>query len=392
MQSPTGVLLVLALVLAALNLRPGITSLAPLIERIAADLDLSRASISLTTVLPVMFMGLLAPLAPRLALRFGLERTLLGCLLLLTLSLAMRLVGSSSVVLIGSAALVGVGIAVAGPLMSGFIKRYFMQRFGAAIGWFSLSMAIGGAAGVVATQPLMQAFQGHWSFALAFWALPALLAVLVWQRLPNRIEEQGSELTAGLPWNQPRAWLITAFFALQSGLFYALSTWLVARYGEAGLGALHSNGLLSLLMLAGLPCAFAVPWLAHRYVSRPLLLAGCSGLALLSLIMIAQWPTVLPAVWAVLLGVALSGSFALALILPMYEVSTPLDVSRWTAMMLSVGYMLACLTPLLVGLLRDLSGSYRLPFLVLAAMAAAMLLVTFGLRQRRLMPSLRPVC
>lgn len=382
MRAPTGFLLGSALVLAAVNLRPGITSLAPLIERIAHELALSRASVSLTTVLPVMFMGLLAPLAPRLAQRFGLERTLLGCLLLITLSLSLRVAGASSVVLIGSAALVGVGIAVAGPLMSGFIKRYFMQRFGAAIGWFSLSMAIGGAAGVVFTQPLTHVFQDKWPLALAFWAVPALLAVLVWKRLPNQVEEQGSGLPGGLPWNQPRAWLITAFFALQSGLFYALSTWLVARYGEAGLGAMHSNGLLSLFMLAGLPCAFLVPWLAHRYVSRPLLLGSCSLVALLSLTMIAQLPAFLPEVWAALLGIALSGSFALALILPMYEVNTPLDVSRWTAMMLSVGYTLACLMPLLVGLLRDLSGSYRLPFTVMAGMAAAMLLVTLALRRR----------
>ena len=72
MRSPSRLLLLLALVVAALNLRPGITSLAPLIERIATELALSRASISLTTVLPVMFMGLLAPLAPRLAQRVGL--------------------------------------------------------------------------------------------------------------------------------------------------------------------------------------------------------------------------------------------------------------------------------------------------------------------------------
>ena len=382
MRVPTGFLLGVALVLAAFNLRPGITSLAPLIERIAMELQLSRAGVSLTTVLPVMFMGLLAPLAPRLALRFGLERTLLGCLLLVAVSLLLRVAGTSSSVLIGSAALVGIGIAVAGPLMSGFIKRYFQQRFGSAIGWFSLSMALGGAAGVVFTQPLSHLMQDRWPLVLAFWALPALLAVLVWRRLPNRREEQAGSLTGGLPWNKPRAWLITAFFALQSGLFYALSTWLVARYGEAGLGALHGSGLLSLFMLAGLPCAFVVPWLAHRYVSRPLLLAGCSLLALLSLTMIALFPTVLPEVWAALLGIALSGSFALALILPMYEVNTPLDVSRWTAMMLSVGYLLACLMPLLVGLLRDLSGSYRLPFTVMACMAAGMLLVTLALRRR----------
>jgi len=382
MRSPSRLLLLLALVVAALNLRPGITSLAPLIERIASELALSRASISLTTVLPVMFMGLLAPLAPRLAQRVGLERTLLGCLLLIALALSLRLAATSSLVLIGSAALVGIGIAVAGPLMSGFIKRHFAQGLGAAIGWFSLSMSMGGAAGVVLTQPLTHGFADRWPLALAFWALPALLAALLWLRLPNRSEPPGLVPTGGLPWTVPRAWLITAFFALQSGLFYALSTWLVARYGEAGLGAMRSNGLLSLFMLAGMPCSFLVPWLAHRGVSRPLLLGGCSTLALLCLSLIALAPAFQPELTAALLGIALSSSFALALILPMYEVNSPLEVSRWTAMMLSVGYTLACVMPLLVGLLRDLSGSYRLPFTVLALMAAVMLLVTLALRRR----------
>jgi CP family cyanate transporter-like MFS transporter len=382
MRVPARPLLFLALLVAAFNLRPGITSVAPLIERMAEELALSRAGISLTTVLPVLFMGLLAPLAPRLALRFGLERVLLGCLVLLVLALLLRVAGASSLVLIGSAGLVGIGVAVAGPLMSGFIKRYFLQSFGAALGWFSLSMSVGGASGVVFTQPLTDLFAGRWTLALAFWALPALIAVLVWWRLPNQRKEQGSVPAGGLPWGVSRAWLITGFFALQSGLFYTLSTWLVARYGEAGLTAMRSNGLLSLFMLAGMPCAFAVPWLAHRYVSRPLLLGLCSTLALLSLGMIALAPTLWPELWAVTLGVALSSSFALALILPMYEVQTPIEVSRWTAMMLSVGYCLACLMPLLVGLLRDLSGSYRAPFLVLTLMAAAMLLLTLALRKR----------
>src|SRR5690606_32133588 len=145
---------------------------------------------------------------------------------------------------------------------------------------------------------------------------------------------------------------------------------------------LHSNALLSLFMLAGMPCAFLLPWLAHRYVTRPLPLGTCSRLALLPLAIIPPAPTLAPRLWAGLLGVALSGALALALIRPMYEANSPIEVSRWTAMMLSVGYCLACLMPLLVGLLRDLSGGYRLPFTVMTLMAAAMLLLTLALRKR----------
>ncbi len=184
--------------LAAVNLRPGITSFAPLIERIATDLQLSRGLISLTTALPVLLMGLLAPLAPRLAVRLGLERAITCCLALIGLALSLRLFGLEAWVLIGSAGLLGAGVAVAGPLLSGFIKRHFSQRMGPMGAWYSLSMTIGGTAGVVLTAPLNDWLGGRWHWALAFWMVPAVLAVAVWTRVPSQPEAAGQQ-RAGQP-------------------------------------------------------------------------------------------------------------------------------------------------------------------------------------------------
>nr|WP_298136970.1 MFS transporter [uncultured Pseudomonas sp.] len=378
---PRAVLL-LALVLAAINLRPGITSLAPLIERIAEELSMSRTLISLTTALPVLCMGLLAPVAPRLALRFGLERTIGLCLGIIAVALSMRLVAQFSSLLIGSAVLLGAAIAVAGPLLSGFIKRHFAGQMGRVVGWYSLGMAIGGASGAVATVPVTQLLGGDWSLGLAFWALPAVLAMLLWLRLPNQAEhEDRAQASGGLPWGRPRAWLISCFFAIQAGLFYALATWSVARYHEAGLSVLHSNTLFSLSMSMGLPSAFLLPWLAQRFQNRYALLLACGMLSCLSLAMITFAPTLLPELWAVTIGFSLGGSFALSLVLPLYEAGSPLAVSRWTAMMLCLGYCLGCLTPILSGLARDLAGNYQLPFMVLTGLAALMTLLAWLMRR-----------
>ena len=372
------IVLLSALVLAAINLRPGITSLAPLIERIAAELALSRGLISLTTALPVLCMGLLAPIAPRLALRFGLERTIALCLGLIAVALLMRLAGPSSALLIASAVLLGAAIAVAGPLLSGFIKRYFIEQMGAAVVWFSLGMALGGAAGAVLTAPATQLFGDNWRYGLAAWALPAVLGLLLWWRLPSQPERPHElEASHGLPWRQSRAWLVSGYFAIQAGLFYALATWLVARYHEAGLPLLRSNGLFSLLMMMGLPSAFLLPWLAQRFGNRYHLLMACGLASLLSLALITFAPTWLPELWAVLAGFGLGGSFALALVLPLYEAGSPLAVSRWTAMMLFTGYCMASLTPVLTGLARDLAGDYRLPFMVMTGLAALMTLLAW---------------
>ena len=375
-------MLLLALVLAAINLRPGITSLAPLIERIAEELSLSRTLISLTTALPVLCMGLLAPFAPRLAMRFGLERTIALCLGVIALALLLRLAGQLSVLLIGSAVLLGAAIAVAGPLLSGFIKRYFAGQMGRVVGWYSLGMAIGGASGAVLTVPVTRSLGDDWSLGLAFWALPALAGLVLWWRMPNQVEqEEVAQVGGGLPWRRPRAWLISCFFAIQAGLFYALATWAVARYHEAGLSLLRSNTLFSLSMLMGLPSAFLLPWLAQRFQNRYAVLLACGLLSSLSLAMITFAPTLLPEVWAVCIGFSLGGSFALSLVLPLYEAGSPLAVSRWTAMMLCLGYCLACLTPILSGLARDMSGNYQLPFMVLTGLALLMTALAWLMRR-----------
>lgn len=377
----------MALVLAAINLRPGITSLAPLIERIADELSLSRGFISLTTALPVLCMGLLAPLAPRLAVRWGLERTIMLCLALIGLALLARLAAHQSAVLIGSAIALGAAIAVAGPLLSGFIKRHFAGQMSRVVGWYSLGMAIGGAGGAVLTAPATQLFGDAWHLGLAVWALPALLGVMLWLYLPNQSGSTEEREGGGLPWRQPRAWLISGFFAIQAGLFYAIATWAVARYHEAGLSMLHSNSLLSFIMLMGLPSSFLLPWLAQRYDARYQLLLACGVITCSCLAMITFLPRVVPELWAVIMGFSLGGSFALSLVLPLYEAGSPLAVSRWTAMMLFTGYGLGCLTPILTGLARDLSGSYQLPFMVLTALALVMILMAWllgrGRRQQR---------
>jgi CP family cyanate transporter-like MFS transporter len=101
--------------------------------------------------------------------------------------------------------------------------------------------------------------------------------------------------------------------------------------------------------------------------------------------MITFMPTFMPELWALIIGFGLGGSFALSLVLPLYEAGSPLAVSRWTAMMLCMGYSMACLTPILTGLARDLAGHYQLPFIVLTSLAGLMTLLAWLLSvdQRR---------
>ncbi len=367
----------IALVLVSLNLRPALTSIAPVIERIVADTGLARASIGLITTLPVLLMGVLAPFCPRLAARWGLERCIGAALAVLTLSLALRGWAHEPALLMLSAVGIGVGIAVAGTLISGFIKQHFSTRLPTVIPLYTLGMTLGAAAGLVLTLPLVSLLD-DWRWTLAAWSLPALSAWGVWQLIvPPRAKRGRTSMSVPrLPLNSAKAWLLTALFALQSGIFYSLTTWLVARYEEAGLTLGEASGVASVFMVAGLGGAFLAPALT-RWVRRIHHLLIAVNLTVCgALVFIALWPMLWPWLVSAILGVALTSMFALAMTLPIQESETPLEAASLTSMMLSVGFCLGSLAPSLVGVTRDLSGSYTQPFVALAAASGTMVLLS----------------
>lgn len=137
-----GVLLALAILLLAANLRPPVVGVAPLADQIRADLGVSSAVAGLLTSVPVLCFGLLAPVAPRLARRWGLERLLFGAMLVLAAGIALRLVPLLVVLLAGSI-LVGTAIAVGNVSLPTLVKRDFPARTGLMTGAYSMVLTGG---------------------------------------------------------------------------------------------------------------------------------------------------------------------------------------------------------------------------------------------------------
>lgn len=364
-----------ALVLVSLNLRPALTSIAPLIEVMVADTGLARASVGSIVTLPVLLMGIMAWFSPRLAARWGIERCIGAALGLLTASLALRVWADNSAVLMFSAAGIGIGIAISGTLMSGFIKQHFSNRLHSVIPLYTLSMTLGAAFGLVLTLPLLKLLD-DWRWAMAAWSLPALLAWAVWQPMvPPKANNIRATPTA-LPLRSAKAWILTLLFALQSGIFYSLTTWLVARYQEVGSTLVEASGFASVFMFVSLAGAFLAPLLL-RWVPRTHQLLIAVNLAVCgSLTCVALWPMHWPLLSCAILGIALSSMFALAMTLPIHETKTPLEAVSLTSMMLTFGFCLGSFAPSLLGIARDISGSYTLPFSGLAMASAVMVLLS----------------
>ena len=151
-----GVLLALALLLVATNLRPAVVSVATLVDQIRADLGASATEAGLLTTLPVLCFGLLAPVTPRLSRRLGLEPLVVVALTVLLAGVLLRLVPVLGVVLVGSV-LVGGAVAVGNVVMPVLVKRDFPHRTGLMTGAYSAILSAGGAVGAAVTVPLQHA-------------------------------------------------------------------------------------------------------------------------------------------------------------------------------------------------------------------------------------------
>jgi CP family cyanate transporter-like MFS transporter len=109
--------------LVAVDLRPAIVSVGPLLPLIRDEFALSNAQASLLTTIPAVLMGLLAFPSPWLAHRFGRDRVILAALSILMVATGFRAFATTTLELILATVCIGTGIAVAGALIPGFVKQ-----------------------------------------------------------------------------------------------------------------------------------------------------------------------------------------------------------------------------------------------------------------------------
>ncbi|WP_033062607.1 CynX/NimT family MFS transporter [Pseudomonas sp. CFII68] len=352
-------LLLLGLILVALNLRPALSSMAPLLSEVSRSLGLSAAQAGLLTTLPVLCLGLFAPLAPVLARRFGAERVVLGILLTLAGAIVLRSAFGQVGLFVGSI-LAGASIGVIGVLLPGIVKRDFAKQAGAMTGVYTMALCLGAAMAAGATVPLSEHLGHSWALGLGFWVVPALLAAVFW--LPQVGEKHGAHQVAyrvrGLL-RDPLAWQVTLYMGLQSSLAYIVFGWLPSILIGRGLTPTQAGLVLSGSVIVQLISSLAAPWLATRGKDQRLaivivmlmVLGGLFGCLYASLD--GLWG------WAILLGLGQGGSFSLALTLIVLRSRDAHVAANLSSMAQGFGYTLASLGPFAVGVVHDLTGGWN---------------------------------
>ncbi|WP_109512507.1 CynX/NimT family MFS transporter [Pseudomonas ovata] len=351
-------LLLLGLVLVAINLRPALSSVAPLLNDVSRALGLSAAQAGLLTTLPVLCLGLFAPLAPWLARRFGSERVVLGILFVLALGIGLRST-LGTVGLFAGSLLAGASIGVIGVLLPGIVKRDFAAQAGAMTGVYTMALCLGAALAAGASVPLSQLFGDRWDASLAFWAIPALLAALFWwpQARPSHDTQRTQVRVRGLL-RDPLAWQVTLYMGLQSSLSYIVFGWLPSILIGRGLEPTEAGLLLSGSIICQLISALSAPWLATRGKDQRLAIVVVMGMTLTGLFGCLYAPVEGLWGWAIILGIGQGGTFSLALALIVLRSADSHVASNLSGMAQGIGYTVASIGPFAVGVVHDLTGTW----------------------------------
>ncbi|WP_164737251.1 MFS transporter [Georgenia sp. SYP-B2076] len=366
----------LSVLAVAVNLRPALTSVGPLLPEIRRDhvgLGLSVTQAGVLSTAPLLFFALAAPLAPRLARRFGLERTILAVLVVVALSLGLRPWAGFSLLLLGTGVAAG-AIAVANVLVPALIRRHLPRRAMPMMGAYSVTLALGATLAAGTTVPISE-WLGGWRWGLAAWGLLAVAALVLWaprSRGGARVD-LGTSTTRRL-WRQPLAWQVSAYLGTQSVGFYCMVAWLPSIARESGMSATEAGLLLSTSILVGAASGLLVPVLSSRARNQQVAAAGTVVFILAGLTGLALAPAAAPWLWAVLLGIGQGGTFPLALALIVLRSRTAADVPGLSAMAHTVGYMMAAAGPLVMAAIREWTGSWA-PALMLVVGVALVQLV-----------------
>ncbi|WP_406728240.1 MFS transporter [Streptomyces sp. GD-15H] len=412
-------LLVVGIVLAALNLRPAITSLGALLEEVRTDLGMSGSVTGLLTSVPPLCFAVFGVTAPRLARRFGPGAVVCAGMAAIGAGLLIRPFTGGTAGFLAASALALMGIAVSNVLMPVIVKQWFPDRVGSMTGLYSMALALGTAAAAAVAVPLTEALGGNWRSGLALWAALAAAAVLPWipfvgkrgrppaeralvrvrprrepATRPAREERSPEQHTPGEDAARERspepssagvaassgasapevritrsrtAWALAVFFGLQATVAYITMGWMAQIFRDAGVPASTAGLLLAFIMVMGVPLAFVIPRLATRLPQQGPIVLVLGGSGLVGYAGLYFAPAAGALAWALLLGIA-NCAFPLALTMVGMRARSGAGVAKLSAFAQSVGYLISIPGPLLVGVLYQHSGGWGLPLALMAGL------------------------
>jgi CP family cyanate transporter-like MFS transporter len=384
---------VVALILITVVLRPPVASIGPLLYEIVSDLQLDSVLTGILASAPVFCFGVGAFASPWLVKRFGVNHAMFIVLAVLAGAILLRLSFGYVGLLAGTIA-AGLSIAVANVLLPTVVRLAFPKAVPLVTGSYTTLLALSASFAAWVAVPSSEAL-GGWRNALLIWALPAVLAAILWfpktrgqePHVPQGAQAAAAEKRAVL--RSPIAWSIVGFFGIQSLGFYAVLGWLPSILISIGLSPAEAGSYLGLATAIGIPSGLLLAPFIGRFKSLAWWVAGTSSLTTIGYALLAWviWQSLQPT-WALLdqqglllacvfIGVGQAATFPLALSLISTRASTTAQTTQLSAMSQGWGYLLAAAGTFAVGVIGASSGGWLAGVVVLGCLTVMQIAIGF---------------
>lgn len=415
------VLLVVAVVLFALNMRAGVTSIAPVLQEIQGGLHMSDSLAGLLTRLPTLIFALVGLITPLASRTLGLHSTMLVAMVALSLGLIVRafMGGSAGFLVFTIVALAG--IAITNVLMPAFIKTHFPAKIPTYTAVYSTALTAMAFLSSVVVAPMSHSMSTGWRGAVGFWGLLAVLAVvpagiLVALQKKHRlavgdgaaagdgagasgaanaditadadvaahtganapgntaaasaaVDADAANAAAGaepaklwVMFRSKKACALALFFGLQSLHAFVQMGWLAQIFRDYGVSQNYAGMLAGLMQLLSIPGAMLAPALLGKVKNPRLLVAGTAAIAAPAYLGMLLAPASVPWLWVILFALA-NTTFPMALTLIGWSGRSGDTTALLSSFVQSFGFLIASLGPLLVGILLQATTGWTVPLI-----------------------------
>lgn len=366
-----------AALLMALNLRPGATSVGPVLEEIRTDLALSGTVVGVLAALPGFSFAIVSLLAIPLARKTGLNMAL-------TIAAGMIFVGLFGRVLISNVPLfliltmIGLaGMGLGNVFVPPFIRRNFPFRVAVMTAVYSTGLAVGATTASLLSAPL-NTWVG-WRGAIGLWGVFGFVAFVVWTQV-MRLTKGPSDVVVTTPqkavpitalFRSRRAIAMGVFFGIQSMQAYFQFAYAPQIFRDGGVSPAYAGVLISIIVGIGIPGGMAIPGIVARAKNLTPAVLVLSGLLVVGNLGMLYAPGFAPWLWATSLGLSgLCFPMAIAFITARTrDVRVTMPVSAFVQ---SMGYSFSAIGPFVVGVLYDYFGAWDVPLWTLTASAVVL--------------------
>jgi len=309
---------IIIFLLISFNLRMSFSAADPLLAFLMRDLGLSVGDSGLFGLLPVIALGAAAPLGAWLTAWIKPRSLITYALLLAIGGVVWRSYGGIPGLFAGTVA-IGLGLGIAGSVILGIVKQMFPDRVPELMGGYTACVCLGTSVGSGAADPIALML-GGWQAGLLFWALPLLLATILWAELVRRhhpLNMRHSTLQARLRplLRQKKAWMVSLYYLFRVAGSWLLIVWLATLLRGRGLPLVEAGLVLALATACEIPSALLSEtfsqWLGGRVrlmlIAIPLSVISCWGLLIAPL---DWWP-----LFSILFGLSIGSIFTIGMTL-----------------------------------------------------------------------------